>query len=85
MKPVAENIELGRILMSASTAKIRVAPQVVPLSLSRVMAVPMSLLESFIGFPSIVTYPSISPMVAGMLSGVLTFRSTDLAVSRLTG
>lgn len=98
LKPVTERMELGRTLMPASAANIRVALQVVPPSLLSAIAAPISLLESFTGLflhsanrssscdsSPIFTRPSIRPMVAGMLPDALTFRSTDLAVSRLTG
>ena len=91
-------LRLSRTLIPASAAKIRVALQVVPPSLFSATAAPISLLESFTGSflrsasrssscgaSPILTRPSMRPMVAGILPDVLTFRSTDLAVSRLTG
>jgi hypothetical protein len=82
--------------MPASAAKIRVALQVVPPSLLSVIAAPISLLESFTGSflhsagrsgscgsGPVLARPSAGPVVTGVLLGTLTFRSTDLAVSRI--
>lgn len=97
---INQDVRSADTLMPASAANMRVALQVVPPSFLSAMAAAISLLESFTGPGSvrksarysnwalsspILTLPPIRPIVAGIAPTERTFRSTDLAVSKLTG